>query len=245
MSTGTAPAAHAYHPDVKGSKIGMWLFLFTELLLFGGLFLLYAVYRAKNAADFHYAALNLDTAIGAINTLILLTSSLTMVLSIGLLQRRNRRLSLLFLLVTIGCGLVFLVNKYFEWSHKIHHGIYPNSTELLGRTPGENLFYALYFLMTGLHGLHVIAGMVVLGFMTRVVWPLSRQTVPLGALPAEARTAVGAAAGQVARMEITVHYTEHEAYDRQKLIRLENAGLYWHLVDVIWIFLFPLFYLIS
>lgn len=245
MSTATTAVVTEYHPDVKGSKIGMWLFLFTELLLFGGTFLLYAVYRAKNAADFHYASLNLDTTIGALNTVILLTSSLTMALSIGALERKNRKLSLFFLLATIACGLSFLVNKYFEWSHKIHHGIYPNSAELLGRTPGENLFYALYFLMTGLHGFHVLAGVIVLGFMVRVVWPLSQQTVHLGELPAEARAAVGAETSHVEAVEVTVRYAEHELLDQRKLIRLENAGLYWHLVDVIWIFLFPLFYLIS
>jgi cytochrome c oxidase subunit 3 len=199
------------HVDAKGSKIGMWLFLFTELLLFGGMFLLYAVYRAKNATDFHFASLNLDVSVGAVNTVILLTSSLTMVLSIGMLERRNRKASLALLLATIAMGLVFLVNKYFEWSHKIHLHIYPNSQELLGRTPGENLFYALYYFMTGLHGLHVIAGMIVLAVMATLIWP-----------------------------ETICAVTE-----QRRLIRLENAGLYWHLVDVIWIFLFPLFYLIS
>jgi cytochrome c oxidase subunit 3 len=235
MSTATG-ATHEYHPDAIGSKIGMWLFLFTELLLFGGMFLLYAVYRAKNTADFHYASLNLDLTLGAINTAILLTSSLTMVLAIGMLERRNRNACLRFLLATIVLGLVFLVNKYFEWSHKIHLGIYPNSVELTGRTPGENLYYALYFLMTGLHGLHVIAGMVVLGFMVKMVVTPPRQAVPVAALTAEARTGA---------TTVLVEYAHHEALDQQKLIRLENAGLYWHLVDVIWIFLFPLFYLIS
>ena len=229
-------AVHEYHPDVKGSKIGMWLFLFTELLLFGGMFLLYSIYRAKNTGDFHYASLNLDLVTGAINTVILLTSSLTMVLAIGMLERRDRKRSLYFLLITIVLGLVFLVNKYFEWSHKIHHGIYPGSVELTGRTSGENLFYALYFLMTGLHGLHVIAGLVVLGFMAKMVTAPSRQSVPVTALTPDARAGA---------TTVLVEYAEHDALDQQKLIRLENAGLYWHLVDVIWIFLFPLFYLIS
>jgi cytochrome c oxidase subunit III len=233
MTTAVAPA---YHPDAKGSKIAMWLFLFTELLLFGGMFLLYAVYRAKNPADFHFASLNLDVTVGAINTVILLTSSLTMVLAIGMLERRHRRSSLFFLLLTIGLALAFLVNKYFEWSHKIHHGIYPNSTELLERTSGENLFYALYYFMTGLHGLHVIAGMIVLGFMAKMVANPVRQVVPVASLSAEARAGVTG---------VTVEYSENDALDQQRMIRLENAGLYWHLVDVIWIFLFPLFYLIS
>lgn len=240
----SAPAAHAttheYHPDATGSKIAMWLFLFTELLLFGGMFLLYAVYRAKNPGDFHYASMNLDVKVGALNTVILLTSSLTMVLSIGMLERRRRKESLIFLWITIACALWFLVNKYFEWSHKIHHGIYPGSEELMGRTPGENLFYALYFIMTGLHGVHVIAGMIVLGFMVWTVQTPSRREMSAAALPASAQAAIGNHASSV-----TVEYTEHPTLDQQKLIRLENAGLYWHLVDVIWIFLFPLFYLIS
>jgi cytochrome c oxidase subunit 3 len=185
----------------------MWLFLFTELLLFGGLFLLYAVYRAKHPTDFHYASARLALPLGAINTVILLTSSLTMVLSIGMLERKNQRWCLVWLGATLALALAFLVNKYFEWSHKIHLDIYPNSAELTGRTPGENLFYALYYFMTGLHGLHVIIGMAVLAWMAVVV-----------------RSAMA---------------------DDRKLIRLENAGLYWHLVDLIWIFLFPLFYLIT
>lgn len=232
----TPHATHEYHPDATGSKIAMWLFLFTELLLFGGMFLLYAVYRAKNPADFHYASLNLDTKVGAINTAILLTSSLTMVLAIGMLERRNRKASLWLLLITIGFGIWFLVNKYMEWSHKIHHGIFPGSEELTGRTAGENLFYSLYFLMTGLHGIHVIAGLVVLGFMAWMVGHPHQRALPLTALTADARTGA---------VSVTVEYSEDAKLDEQKLIRLENAGLYWHLVDVIWIFLFPLFYLIS
>lgn len=231
-----AHAGHEYHPDPTGSKIGMWLFLFTEILLFGGMFLLYAVYRTKNIGDFHYASSHLDTTLGVVNTLILLTSSLTMVLSIGMLERRQRKASLFFLYATILCGLVFLVNKYFEWSAKFHHGLYPGSIELTGRTQGENLFYGLYFLMTGLHGLHIVAGLIVLGFMVKMVAAPIRQTVSLASLTPEARR--GATA-------VTVEYAEHGAFDQQKLIRLENAGLYWHVVDLIWIFLFPLFYLIS
>ena len=214
----------------------MWLFLFTELLLFGGMFLLYAVYRAKNPADFHYASLNLDTKVGAINTGILLTSSLTMVLAIGMLERRNRKASFWLLVITIAFGIWFLINKYIEWSHKIHHGIYPGSEELMGRTAGENLFYSLYFLMTGLHGIHVIAGLIVLGFMAWMVAHPHQRSLPITALSSEARPNA---------VSVTVEYSDDPKLDEQKLIRLENAGLYWHLVDVIWIFLFPLFYLIS
>jgi len=207
-----AQAAQHVHRDPVGARIGMWLFLFTELILFAGLFLAYAVFRLRYAADFHYAAGELNVAVGTINTLILLTSSLTMVLAIAALERAQRRLCALFTSATILLGFVFLVNKYFEWSHKIHLGLYPNSPALAVKPPGEVVFYGLYYTMTGLHGLHVLAGMGVLTWMLVLILrhPRSR------AFLAES------------------HH-----------IRLENAGLYWHLVDIIWIFLFPLFYLIS
>jgi cytochrome c oxidase subunit 3 len=235
----TLPIQHA-HIDPKGSRIGMWLFLFTELLLFGGMFLLYAVYRTKFPADFHFAAKNLDLPIAAVNTVLLLTSSLTMVLGVGLLERRQRKASMWFVILTILMGGVFLVNKYIEWSHKIHHGLYPGSAELVDRTPGENIFYGLYFLMTGLHGIHVVAGMIVLGFMAAMLRRPPHRTlvVPVDALP-------GVKNKHVTNATVTLSYTEDEELDTRRLSRLENAGLYWHLVDLIWIFLFPLFYLIS
>lgn len=195
------------HRDYTASKLGMWLFLFTELLLFGGLFLAYAVYRTLHPEAFHHAAMELNTIIGTINTVVLLTSSLTMVLSITVLQKNSRRLSALFIFLTIILAGVFMVNKYFEWSAKIHHGIYPNSPDMLTLPNGEILFYGLYYVMTGLHGLHVLIGMVLLGVILAGVW----------------------------RRSIT----------STDFIKLENSGLYWHLVDLIWIFLFPLFYLIT
>ena len=199
--------AHIEHRDYTGSKLGMWLFLFTEVLLFGGLFLVYAVYRAMHPADFHEAAKELSTVIGAINTVILLTSSLTMAISISAIQRGNRKLSVLMQSATILLGLIFLVNKYFEWSAKFHHGLYPDSPDLLERGHGQILFYGLYYVMTGLHGLHVIAGLVLLGFM--------------------------------------LFFTIRERVNSKEFGWLENSGLYWHLVDLIWIYLFPLFYLIT
>lgn len=241
MSTAAATLSieHA-HVDPKGSRIGMWLFLFTELLLFGGLFLLYAVYRAKFPADFHYAAKNLDLTIAAFNTVLLLTSSLTMVLGVGLLERRQRKASVLFIVLTILMGAVFLVNKYVEWSHKIHLHLYPGSAELADRTMGENIFYGLYYAMTGLHGIHVIAGMIILGFMVAMLRRPPQRTV---AVPVE--TLPGMADKNVTGATVTLSYAEDEELDTRRLSRLENAGLYWHLVDLIWIFLFPLFYLIS
>ena len=195
------------HRDYAGSKLGMWLFLFTEILLFGGLFLVYSVYRSMHPRDFHNAAAGLSTVLGAANTIILLTSSLTMALAISALQRGNTRVSVLLQAATIVLGLVFLVNKYFEWSGHIHEGLYPNAPELLSRSHGEILFYGLYYVMTGLHGVHVVAGLVLIGIMLTLT---RRQRI------------TGADHG-----------------------KLENAGLYWHLVDLIWIYLFPLFYLIT
>jgi len=203
------------HRDYTGAKLGMWLFLFTEILLFGGLFLLYAVYREMHAADFHEAGKEMSVALGAVNTVVLLTSSLTMVPSISALTRIEARTALLWLGTTIAAGTGFLVNKYFEWSAKIHHGLYPNAPELLRHKPGENMFFALYYAMTGLHAVHVILGMAVIGVM---LWMVLRQDK--GAMQ------------------------DHSSSLRLE-VRLENVGLYWHLVDVIWIFLFPLFYLIS
>ena len=195
------------HRDDTGSKIGMWLFLFTEILLFGGMFLLYSVYRSKNPLDFHQAAFELSTVAGTINTLILITSSLTMALSISAIQKGDKKLSKAFLIMTIIFGLLFLVIKYFEWGAKFQHGIYPNSPELLDREQGEILFFSLYFIMTGLHGLHVLIGIFLLSFM--------------------------------------LFFMVRETIGQNDFIKLENSGLYWHLVDIVWIFLFPLFYLVT
>jgi cytochrome c oxidase subunit III len=197
-----APAAHR---DYEGAKIAMWLFLFTEMILFGGLFILYSAYRAQYPHEFHAGGQELDFRIGVVNTLVLLTSSLSMALSITAIQKDNRALSMRFLTVTIGLGFVFLLIKSYEWSLKFHHGIYPSGPGLLDKPPGEGLFFGLYFMMTGLHGLHVIAGIAVLSVMVVLL----------------------------ARGHIRA----------DDFIKLENAGLYWHLIDVIWIFLLPLFYL--
>lgn len=205
-STEHVAAAHVHRDDV-GSRMGMWLFLFTELLLFGGMFLLYSVYRFEYADQFHIAAKELNTVLGAFNTAILLTSSLTIALSIIAIQRDQRTLSLVLQIITIVLALFFLVNKYFEWTAKFHHGIYPGSEELLSRNSGEILFFGLYYVMTGLHGLHVIVGMFLIAIMARM--------------------------------------TRKGTITKDSFVRLENAGLYWHLVDIIWIFLFPLFYLIT
>jgi cytochrome c oxidase subunit 3 len=195
------------HKNDISSTMGMWLFLLSEILLFGGLFILYSVYRYNHSQIFHLAAEALNRPLGALNTLILLTSSLTMALSIFFLKNRRSGRSLFFLFLTIFLGLFFLFNKYFEWASKVHHGVYPNAPGLLERERGEVLFYGLYYSMTGLHGLHVLVGIGLLSVM--FVFILR---------------------GKI---------------DHERILPLKNAGLYWHLVDIIWIFLFPLFYLIT
>jgi len=207
----TAETAVAHHRDYTGAKIGMWLFLFTEVLLFGGLFLLYAVYRWSHQEQFHYAAMELDTLVGTVNTIILLTSSLTMAASIAAVHRGHKKASVALLALTIGFAIWFLVNKYFEWGVKIEHGLYPNSQYMLELSHGENLFFGLYYSMTGLHGLHVLVGAVLLIVV----------------------------AAKLARKKVV------KPVDKEDFSLLENSGLYWHLVDLIWIFLFPLFYLIT
>jgi cytochrome c oxidase subunit 3 len=196
----------AEHKDYVGAKFGMWLFLFTEILLFGGLFILYSVYLSRYSADFVSAGAELDIRFGAANTLVLLTSSLFIALSITALRLGKTRQSLWLLAATVASALLFLVNKFFEWSAKIEHGLYPGSAELQSREIGETVFLNLYYLMTGLHGLHVLIGAIV------IVWVM------------------------VFIRQGRVH--------RDDWVILENAGLYWHLVDLIWIFLFPLYYLV-
>ncbi len=208
MSSVESTAIHgdaAVHKDYEGAKIGMWLFLFTEILLFGGLFVLYSVYRARYPQEFHDGGQLLDAVIGVANTIILLTSSLTVAVSITAIQKGNRKLTMLCLASTVILGISFLVNKYFEWSAEIHHGRYPNSPELVTEPHGTQIFFGLYYSMTGLHGLHVIAGITVLSIMLYLVGK-----------------------NRITSTDFT---------------KLENGGLYWHLVDVIWIFLLPMFYL--
>jgi len=196
---------HVVHTDPETGKTGMWLFLFTELLLFGGLFLIYGVYRSMNESAFHHAAAELNVAMGVTNTIVLLTSSLTMVMAVSALQRNQVKRSLSFLTGTLLLSATFLVIKFFEWSAKYHHGIFPGKDHLHEMPHGEGLFFNLYFMMTGLHGIHVIIGMIV---MTVVLFKIRS-----GALAAD-------------------NYG-----------MLEYTGLYWHLVDLVWIFLLPLFYL--
>ena len=206
-ATAATTAEHAEHHDPVASRIGMWLFLFTEALLFGAMFLAYAVYLNMYRWEFQEISRHLDKAAGAVNTTILLTSSLTMALAIAALARGRKGLSLGLLVATLVCAGGFMVVKAFEWGHKFHLDIYPKSAAVLEMAPGEQVFYGLYFTMTGLHALHVIIGVVAI----------------------------------VVSMVLVRADKVHQG----RMTLLENVGLYWHLVDLVWIFLFPLFYLIG
>ena len=193
--------------DYTGKKIGMWLFLFTELLFFGCMFLLYSVFRSQYPAEFHSAAQEENLLLGSVNTTILLTSSFTIAVAIAAIRKGNKILSLYMQTTTIMFGICFLIIKYFEWSAKISKGIYPDSPALLNRGKGDILFFSLYYVMTGIHGIHVLIGVIAIAIM--------------------------------------FVYTRRGVIDRDNFAKLENTGLYWHFVDIVWIYLFPLFYLIT
>ena len=198
--------SHPEHKDYAGAKLGMWLFLFTEILLFGGLFLLYAVYLSRYPHEFASGGRELNVIYGTANTMVLLTSSLLVAMAVTAIQQGRRLLTLRLLGGTILCAAIFMGIKYVEWSAKIHHGIYPGSAKLSAGPPGESVFFGLYYLSTGLHGLHVLIGGSVLAWVAVKV--------------------------------------QRNVVNAEDFVFLENGALYWHLVDLIWIFIFPLYYLI-
>lgn len=192
--------------DTLGARLGMWLFLFSELLLFGGLFLLYAVYLARYPAEFAAGGQQLDTLLGTGNTLLLITSSLTVALALSALQQGRRRLCQILVCATVVAALLFLTIKGVEWQAKFGHGLFPGGSEMEALPAGQQIFFSLYFVTTGLHSLHVLVGAALL------LWTL----------------------GLTGRGRVTA----------QNSVMLENAALYWHLVDLVWIFIFPLYYLL-
>lgn len=204
--TGCA-VTHEAARDYQGAKMGMWLFLFTEVLLFGGLFVLYAAYLHRFPAQFHEGGLELNVIMGAVNTVVLITSSLCVALAVSALQRGQKALSLWLLAATIALAATFMVIKFFEWSAKHHHGLFPGLEHFDKLPQGQGVFFSLYYSMTGLHGVHVVVGALILG------WTM-----------------------------LMIHKDRCTTED---FVLLENAGLYWHLVDLVWIYLFPLFYLIT
>lgn len=194
------------HRDDTGARFGMWLFLYTEVILFSGLFILYAMAAAKFPQEYAEASHMLNIYFGTINTIVLLTSSLTIALAVTAIQRDKIKQTLTLCIITIVLAIVFLINKYFEWAAEIGHGIYPGSDHLAELGPGITAFFNLYYFTAGLHGVHILIG----------------------------GTLIGVVAIMVAKGKVTS--------DRYTL--LENSALYWHLVDLVWIFLFPLYYLI-
>jgi cytochrome c oxidase subunit 3 len=191
------------------ATLGMWVFLATEVLFFGGLFATYAIYRAWYPEAFAAASHELDVALGTINTVVLITSSLTMALAVHAAQLGQRKLVLLFLAATMILGAVFLGIKSVEYYHKFveHHVPGPGFQFQREHFRHAQLFFSLYFIMTGLHALHMVIG---IGIMLVMFWWSWRGT-------------------------ITVEYYSP----------IEISGLYWHFVDIVWIFLFPLLYLIG
>ncbi len=208
------PAHLAHHfseveQQRESAKLGMWLFLLTEILLFGGLFCAYAIYRSWHPEMFYNAHKFLNLPLGTLNTIVLISSSVTMALAIRSMQLNDRRRAVMFLVTTLIFAAVFLVVKYFEYSHKIHLGQLPGKYYTFTGVEGTNphIFFSVYFAMTGLHGVHVVAGMIA------IIWVLIKTT--------------------------------RNRFSAEYYTPMEMTGLYWHLVDLIWIFLFPLLYLIG
>ena len=197
MSEATGHEREGREYAFETARLGIWCFLATEVLLFGGLFTAYTVFRIRYPELFHAEHLKLDRVLGATNTVILITSSLTMAMAVDAARHGKRERLQLFLLLTVLFAGGFLGVKYLEWSAEIAHH----------RLPGTNIFFSLYYPLTGLHGLHVLGGMGVL------VWLLVR-----------------ARQGELTR----THHTP-----------VEIGGLYWHFVDLVWIYLFPLLYLVG
>jgi len=214
-NTATTHSSHVHHHFIDGeqqfdsAKMGMWVFLVTEILFFGGLFCAYIVYRAWHPELFTQAATELNTLWGGVNTIVLIGSSLTVAMAIRSAQLNQKKGLIINLGITIALACVFMVIKYFEYTHKFHMGIFPGEFYTYEglEHPMANIFFSIYYMMTGLHGVHVLVG---IGLM---VWLVIR--------------------------------ARRDEFSSEYYTPVEIVGLYWHLVDLIWIFLFPLLYLID
>ena len=220
MSSSDGGHSHSHHPYLAehfdsiekqdyAARLGMWLFLGTEVLLFAGLFLAYTVYRHFYHDTWHHCSRALDITLGTVNTIVLISSSLSVALAYWAVKVGKKQMALGMLAFTIVCAFGFLIVKYLEYSHKFHVGELPGKwfrAEELMQYPAANMYFTLYFLMTGLHAFHVIVGMSVL------IWVMK-----------------GIVKGR---------------YRADYYVPVELGALYWHLVDLVWIFLFPLLYLI-
>lgn len=212
MSEHSSALAHQFNDldqQFEASALGMWAFLITEIMFFGGLFLGYGIYRWKFPEAFHAGSYELDITLGAINTAVLICSSLTMALAVYSGQQGNRKGMVVFLLSTIVLGTAFLGIKAVEYSHKFAHHLAPGlNFEFAGPyAPQVKIFFSFYFTMTGVHAAHMIIGIGVLGVLTYRAW--------------------------------------QGRYTKEYSTPIEISGLYWHFVDIVWIFLFPLLYLIG
>lgn len=214
VTGGEGPPAHLEHhfhsaeQQKAAAKLGMWIFLATEILFFGGLFMAYGAFRYFYPGTFVEAHAHLSIPLGGLNTLILITSSLTMALAVRAAQLGDQRLLVRLLGLTLLLASGFLVVKGFEYAHKVHEGLLPGKYFTARGIAGlPHIFFGIYFAMTGLHGVHVVAGMIV------ITWILVR--------------------------------ARQGRYSAAYNTPVENVGLYWHLVDLIWIFLFPLLYLVK
>jgi cytochrome c oxidase subunit 3 len=217
------PALLHHFADAQQQKnaasLGMWLFLVTEIMFFGGMFCAYLIYRLQHFNAFAAGSQQLDIKMGAFNTAVLIVSSVTVVLAVKAAEVGKRKLLTGYLVVTVLLGLTFLVVKGFEYKEKFekHHVPGPtfnftdkfddNGKQIPVNSKEAELFFSIYFAMTGMHALHMIIGCGLFGTLAVLAWK--------------------------------GHYTP--GY----FTPIENAGLYWHLVDIIWIYLFPLLYLIS
>lgn len=212
--------SHAHHPHLShhfksldqqfsAAKLGVWLFLATEILMFGGLFVGYLIFHAKFPEMFAEGASHLDWKLGAVNTIVLLVSSFTMAISIHYAQVGKNENSFYCMAITIICALIFLCIKYVEYTHKFHLGLEPGALFSFKGAQHENLalYFSFYFLMTGVHASHVIIG------IGLIAWSMYR--------------------------------LKRGDFDPEYYTFIEGTGLFWHLVDLIWIFLFPLLYLVG
>jgi cytochrome c oxidase subunit 3 len=194
------------------STLGMWIFLITEVMFFGGMFLAYSIYRGKYPDVFAVASSSLNVYIGAANTVVLLCSSFTMVMAVRASQLGKRSGIIFWLILTLILGMTFLGVKAFEWNEKfeMHHvpGMAGFHLDGVGTMQGPaSIFFSLYFAMTGLHAMHMVVGV---GILTMLVFQAKRGKFSAG------------------------YWTP-----------VDISGLYWHFVDIVWIFLFPLLYLIG
>jgi len=225
LAPGMVDHHHAHHfanasEEFEASKQGMWIFMVTEVLMVERLFLGYAIFRSLYPDMFKEAHHLLDWKLGLTNTVVLITSSLTMVLAVAAAQRGEHSKAVRYLLFTLLCGMMFLVVKYFEYSAKLHHGLLPgglfDATKAAAYAASHGhalthvkapIFFSLYFVMTGVHALHVIIGMGLISWLTL----------------------------RASRKEFGSNY----------YTPMELVGFYWHFVDLVWIYLFPLLYLVG